>query len=387
MSCRIKCSKGSKAEDTKFFEFAEKDLSITDPEDPRFLSLEDLRKCLVAKKFIGADGDTCIWRFVSSKVKEDEKGKIKYSDRIVGIGSEEIYPVKRLIINQENEVIISNVGAVQKPDLIGFATDYFNNGKIKVSCQLRTDMPGDTVKNKDKFPPVMMTDLISTNEESDMIYKFACICCEDSVIKFPVESFGSVGFVLKAELNNEIIYDSAIKLAKGKHDLYGVGYVNCMRKDGKTFDLVVKNLTKDTSVVPGTGIRYQKITIYTYDMLSWYDGEQDHEVTIEEARANDKGLLAGSLQSGILPGRSLQSEQDKQQITLPSDGYDPGKISQGDEVKFSYGKWHRRKVSEERLGSVSIYMFVFKTEEDAEKIIGRYNSLTESNQLKFWGLA
>lgn len=54
--------------------------------------------------------------------------------------------------------------------------------------------------------------------------------------------------------------------------------------------------------------------------------------------------------------------------------------------KFGSGKWYRGDFSEEIMGAVSIYMFVFKSLEEAEKVIGRYNTLTESRQEKFWGL-
>ncbi len=377
MGCRLKCSKGTKAEDVIFLEFGDKELSVTDPDLDAFLSLEDVRNRLAAEGFIGTDEDGYIWRFVLPKVKPDEKGEVRYTDRILGTQTEEIYPAKKLIINSENEIIITNVDAVGRPDLIGFATDYFNNGKIKVFCRLRDYMEGDGEKNRGKFQPVMLTDVISTREEDDVNYKFVCVCCEDSVLEFPVESFGSVGIVIKAEVNNEVIYDSAVHWAPGDHDLDGRGSVNCIKRDGKTFDIVVKNLTKDTGVVPGTAIRYQKITIYTHDLLSWYDGNTDREITVEESRKNAPKPVRRMM---------LMAAPDsaKEQITIPVDSYDPGKIEQGAQVQFSCGKWRRRKVAEGILGSVSIYMFVFKTEEEAKKVIGRYNSLTESSQVNYW---
>lgn len=378
MGCRVKCSKGTGAGDVMVLDFADKELSVTDPDQDAFLSVEDVRNRLTAEKFIGSDQDGYIWRFVLPKVKPDEKGEVRYTDRILGTQTEEVYPAKKLIINTENEIILTNVDAVGRPDLIGFATDYFNNGKVRVTCRLRDYMQGDGEKNAGKFQPVMLTDVISTREEDDVNYKFVCVCCEDSVVEFPVESLGSVGIVIKAELDNEIIYNSAVHWATGDHDLYGRGSVNCMKRDGKTFDIVVKNLTKDTSVVPGTAIRYQKITIYTQDLLSWYDGDAGREITVEESRANAQNLVRRMALTAA-PAAA------KEQITIPIDSYDPGTIDQGAQVKFGCGNWSRRKVAEGILGSVSVYMFVFKTEAEAKKVIGRYNSLTESNQARYWG--
>lgn len=381
MNCKIKCCKGTEPNDVITLEFEDKDLSITDSESKLFLSLAHIRNRLISEKFIGTDQDHYVWRFVSSKVKPDEKGKVRYSDRIIGTQTEELYPAKKLIINNENEIILTNVEAIGRPDLIGFATDYFNNGEIKVTCRLRDYMEGDREKNHGKFQPVMITDLISTREEDDINYKFACICCEDSIVEFPVESLGSVGMFIKAELNNEIIYESAVHWTKGDHDLYGRGSVNCIRKDGKTYDIVVKNLSKDTNVIPGHGIRYQKITIYTHDLLSWYDDEEKKLITIEESRANDEKKVRAKVR-GFMVG----ANSEKTQITIPCDSYEPGKIERGSEVVFTYGKWYRKEVSKSRLGSVNIYMFVFKTEEEAKKVIGRYNSLKESEQIRYWGI-
>ncbi len=394
MDCQIKCSKGTKPEDVISLKFEGKDLAVTDSESTAFLSLADVRKRLIEENFIGKDREEYVWRFVASKVKGDEKGNVRYSDRIIATLTEELYPAKKLIINNENELIITNVEAVGRPDLIGFATDYFNNGKLKVTCRLRDYMEGDSQKNAGKFQPLMITDLISVREEDDINYKFVCVCCEDSIVEFPVESFGSIGFAIKAELNNEIIYDSGVRFADGEYDQYGKGTVNCIRRDGKTFDIVVKNLTKDTSMVPGQAIRYQKITIYTQDLLSWHDLDTNKEITADEVRAKDRNnarMLRVGRPAANLMGtgkRAMQTDDNshKTQITLPGGSYDPGKIEEGQEVTFQYGRWCLGKVSESRLGSVNIYMFVFKTREEAEKVIGRYNSLTESKQARYWGI-
>lgn len=391
MDCQIKCSKGTRPEDVICLKFEGKDLAVTDSESPAFLSLADVRKRLVEENFIGRDREEYVWRFVASKVKGDEKGNVRYSDRIIATLTEELYPAKRLIINNENELIITNVEAVGRPDLIGFATDYFNNGKLKVTCRLRDYMEGDRQKNAGKFQPVMITDLISVREEDDVNYKFACVCCEDSVVEFPVESFGSIGFAVKAELNNEIIYSSGVHWADGHHDLYGKGTVNRIERDGKTFDIVVKNVTKDTGMVPGQAIRYQKITIYTQDLLSWHDLDTEKEITADEVRAKDKNnarmLRMGRTAANSTAKIAMQTANShKTQITLPESSYDPGKIEEGQEITIRYGRWCLGKVSESRLGSVNIYMFVFKTREEAEKVIGRYNSLTESKQARYWGI-
>lgn len=81
----------------------------------------------------------------------------------------------------------------------------------------------------------------------------------------------------------------------------------------------------------------------------------------------------------------LDSSNDgKEQIELPSGSVEPGKIAPGSPVKFKCGNWCVKKTSEHKWGAVNIYMFVFESLEMAEKVIGRYNSLTEEQQLAFW---
>ncbi|RKJ37902.1 hypothetical protein D7X25_31400 [bacterium 1XD42-8] len=287
---------------------------------------------------------------------------------------ETIYPAKKLFINSKNEMIISNVDKAGRPDLIGFATDFFNNGKVKVWCRLRDYVEGDIKANKGKFQPVMLTDVITTREKDDVNYKFACICCEDSILEFPVESYGTVGIVIKAELNNTIIYDSAVHWAPFDKKLYGRGSVNCMKRpeDKEIYNITVKNVTKDTGIVPGTALRYQKITIYTQDLLSWYDIPT--KTTFTENSKNSVKKAA------------VLVNQLKEQITLPEGSYDPGEIVPGSPVKFGCGQWYVGDIGQEKLGAVSVYMFVFKTLEEAEECIGRYNVLTESKQAEFWNV-
>lgn len=390
MACRIKCSKGSKEGDSIELVFEGKDSTVTDSEDERFLSLLNVRDRLVEEGFIGNDADHAIWRFVVHKVASDEKKKIRYSDRILAMEAEELYPAKRLFINERNEIIISNVDKTGRPDLIGFATDYFNNGKIKVWCRLRDYVEGDGEANKGKFQPVMLTDVITTREEDDVNYKFACICCEDSVLEFPVESYGTVGIVIRAELDNTVIYDSAVHWARYDKKLYGRGSVNCMKRpeDKEVHNITVKNVTKDTGIVPGTALRYQKITVYTQDLLSWYDIPT--KTTFTENSQRPVQNMGKAVETAAVYGKTngihaLSSSTDsKEQITVPEGSYDPGEITEGAPVKFGCGQWYVGDVGEQKLGSVSIYMFVFKTLEEAEKIIGRYNVLTESAQADFW---
>ena len=147
-------------------------------------------------------------------------------------------------------------------------------------------------------------------------------------------------------------------------------------------------------MVPGQAIRYQKITIYTQDLLSWHDLDTNKEITADEVRAKDRNnarMLRVGRPAANLMGtgkRAMQTDDNshKTQITLPAGSYDPGKIEEGQEITIRYGRWCLGKVSESRLGSVNIYMFVFKTREEAEKVIGRYNSLTESKQARYWGI-
>jgi hypothetical protein len=259
MNCIITVSKGIQDDDVIRIELEGKDLSVNDFESPGFLSAKDIKKILLQREFI-ADEDE--WRFVFSNVKSGKD--IQYSDRLLATNGEDHYPARKLLVNDgqkgkfENLIIITNVKRKSKPDLIGFATDYFNNGDIKVRCRLRDYMKGDKEANKGKFQPLMLSDVISTSI-INIGYEFVCVCCEGSIIEFPVESFGTVGMNLKAKVNNEIIYDCCFHWDSYNHDMVGRSSVNCMAvyENGKKTvrNITVKKLSGDSSILPGTGMR------------------------------------------------------------------------------------------------------------------------------------
>lgn len=392
MACKVRVVRGSKENDEKTFEFTNKDINVTDFRKSEFFSVSDLRTRLMQENFITAetDGKDSVWKFLYSYVETSGSETIEYEERFVPLSSEKHCWIMDIatFANHDQEIIvmITNTNRDGLPDLMGFATDYFNNGKIKVRCRLRMNMEKDHELNAGKFEPLMLTNVMSTRESDSIEYKFACVCCEDSVIEFPVESFGTVGINLKAEINNEIIYDCCFAWAPYVHDITGHVSVNCFStiKDGKreTRNLVVKNIYNDKSIVPGTEIHYQKIRIYTHDVLEWYD--KDQKKTYDRNSVDPTSHVSAALQSvDSLQGLSKINSAEKQ-IDLPGGSVAPGTISKGDEVTFGYGRRSITKISEAILGAVDIYMFVFNTLEDAKRVIGRYNRMTESEQSHFW---
>ncbi|MEG0378464.1 MAG: hypothetical protein RR614_08300, partial [Eubacterium sp.] len=86
-------------------------------------------------------------------------------------------------------------------------------------------------------------------------------------------------------------------------------------------------------------------------------------------------------------GNSLQGVGSSgQQVTIDGKIITPATLEKGEKVKVSYGNWWPESFEswEKPLGTISVYLFVFKSLEEAKQLMDQYNLLAPGLQEKFW---
>lgn len=373
MNFEVLCSKGSGSDES---------VTITDADLAGLAGkkLSDLRAALERKKvngqsFIGPDSSNSQFRFVMPYAERQAEN---YSDRIVGLSTEKLICLSDMFINDKNQIILTNTKKKNKPDLIGFAADCWAGGELRVRCRL--NKRGDcAAKNRDKFQPLMLTNVVPTNENIQLHYDNVCICCEDSVVEFPMDCYGTVGFGYKAQLaSGEILRESSMHWAIGDNNLYGGASVYFWDAKDGTREIVMKAIEHVSGIDPATKMNYQKLTFIARDMRSWVNGDEGKRVIDVNTPAPNKSLQ----------GRALfRSAGDTgQQVTIDGKKITPATPQPGDKVKVTYGNWWPKEFDswENALGVVSVYFFVFTSLEEAKKLLGQYNMLPPGEQEKFW---
>jgi hypothetical protein len=353
---------------------------ITIPNCDSNMKVSAFRNLLVSKNFIAREEDREQWRFVLSNVESVAGSKPAYTDRMLGLGSEVYAPISDVMLeNSKNEIVITNILTSVKPDLIGFASNWFAGGKLKVRCTL-----SDNPKNKDKFQPVMLTDVITTNPNQSIYYSNVCICCEDSALYFGLRCFGSVGFEYRASLaSGDLMRQSATHWAPGTYEVYGEHGFKSWQDDDKA--IIMKAIENVSGIDPQTKMNYMKATLIAKDMEAWRDWGAKPEKIYS---IDDKPKLQFSrIQPMELSMKTAAQKQQQQQI-VPGSDITPSTPVKGDKEYVNYGKWwpERSKPWEKPEGTLDIYFFTFKTLEAAKKHFDRYNTTPLHEHGNIWGI-
>lgn len=372
MGFEVLCSKGSASDES--ITVTETDLTGLDGK-----KLSDLRTALEKKMvnnrtFIEPDSSTSQDRFVMPYA---EQNAVNYSDRIVGITSEKLINLSDMFINDKNQIVLTNTKKANKPDLIGFAADCWSGGRLRVRCRLNNGNE-TKAKNKGKFEPVMLTNVVPTNENIQLHYDNVCICCEDSVVEFPIDCYGTVGFGFKAQLaSGDIVRESCMHWNIGDKRLYGGACINFWDTKDGTREIVMKAISHVSGIDPATKMNYQKITFTARDMLSWVNGNDGKKVIDVNTPSKNISLRNAGLQVGA---------STTPQVTVDGKSITPATLLPGDKLNITYGNWWPKDFDswENALGTVNVYLFVFTSLEEAKKLIDQYNILAPSLQAKFW---
>jgi hypothetical protein len=349
MGVKIKCSKGAGVNDSRDFEV-----------ESESVKLNALRSILIREQFIVSDSATANlgYRFVMPRAE-----KMVYEDVILSDQVEKYMPIGDLFINNKREIVLTNVFASKRPDLMGFATNWWSHRHTRVQCRLNKADPEAITINEGKFEPVMMMDVKSTSEKTAIPYDNVCICCKDSRVEFGIRSWGGVGFsfYVGAGAGDPIVSDLYLFWGGDDKDLYGDATIRRWQNDAKTISIIA---TADaTNIDPTTKLHYQKITFKTRNVTSIpRDGKTKS--------SNTPPPVIGQIQAA----RAAASTEQK--VVVASGGsITPGTATKGGSSEQGFGSAAQIVADswDNPLGEVIVYFFVFNTLEDAKKIIDRYN--------------
>ena len=366
----IKCYKGAK----------DSDITTINVEDDMLLC--EVREMLIQKGFIEPDNrqEGIAYRFIMKQTKKDpKKDKMLLKDVVMPLEMEDIPPVSR-IWGFEKQIVLTNIDAPYS-DLVGFACDSWNNGYASASCSLNRTDP-EAIKQNDKiaaFKPMMLTDVLSTNEKVIANFNNVCICQKGSVVQFSISSWGAAGFHFKIEIGaGEPIVKGLYSTFNDSPNRYGQTSTRCWQKGRKTIEIQAVDELRD--IIPGQRIAYQKITVSTRNLISYKRGDKlySSEATPPIPMLSDSRqiLLAGNFTSECDIRRSLATAPMNENIMVDGDSITPGTAITGGDSKETHGKIHACVTApwEEALGVIVIHFFVFKSKEEALNTIQGLNS-------------
>lgn len=329
----------------------------------RTMNADELRKILKI---------TYDWAFVLPVIKEDVVKDVE--QRIVSnYASEKYIPIQDIILPATNEIILTNMKKIKNPDLVSTKCEWFQDNKLMVQCVLNPS-PKNADANKDKFPPIMLSNTSTTNIKSSFYntYKNVCICCKDSIVEFNVKCRGSLGFAYQVLLNTGKVINTVF-LGTTAYKSFCQTTLKLWSSE-KEIKIVPSNSLSDYD--PILNSRYMNITFRACDIISWSPNKEGnplyHADNFKQSAKNINMFYA--------------LDDNISQVYVPGEGITPGTAIEGDKVDVPKNAgFYPKEVApwEPGLGSITITMFVFDTIEEAYKFQVRYNNIIKD--LNLWG--
>lgn len=370
--------------------------------------ISDLRKYLEQINFITSDTNECTWRFLTPNVEQSEKSQ--KDARILSINIESILSTEDLAATTtSHELMLTDTKKTKKPDLMGFLVDGFKGGDLEVKCTLNDSNDKSITHNKDKFQPIMLSDVCSTADNINLSFKNVCLCCKDSAIKFYMHCCGTLGFWYEVHINNEdftLIRSSGTRWDTNIENTWG--HAECYSWDGDDEQIIIK-ATTDVGIRPNERLHYMKLTIRAADLLSWktHTGElfiPQSDLGKRKYEAKKQGLLinychpielASKLKSENKTNKFTwcnkivfaKSQDNNEQTGVSGSDVEPATPTKGEHQDIKYGPWWCQDTSsfEKAQDSLDIYFFVFNDLETAKRYIDHINSVALKAGTSIWG--
>lgn len=362
---KIKCYNGTGAND------------LIECEIPDGSKLGEVRTLLKNKNFMPDDNVSANigYRFV---VRNLGTSKMNLDDVLIPISTEAFVPYESILGN-EKQIIITNNFATKKPDLVGFNTSWWFNRFVSVQCRLNNSDPeAKTANDKiEAFQPLMLNDVIATSKNVAAAYDNVCVCCEGSHVQFNLSSWGAAGYSFQIGMDSgSNIVDELLLCFDGYKDQYRQTSIRRWQKDAKT--IAIHATSKIEGILPGQSIRYQKVKFKTRRMTSFTKGST---TVTSNTQPPVLKLIDNALDldtAFVKPDFRALANASNQTVIVPGQSIEPGTPMPGGSSTQEWGKpvsAYKADPWEEPLGEVVVYFFVFKTWEDAKKVIEGYNGI------------
>lgn len=346
-STKVTCYKGTQTGDKKTY-----NLNVES-------TLDKIRDKLTSDGFMPLDqGDTIAYRFVNS-----QSTSTKFEEAVVGRDYERYIPLKN-VVGTASQLVLTNIHASNKPDLLGINSTSFFNRHIAVSISLNNEDPKarETNAKLKAFAPLMLSNVQPTSTNVNAHFENVCVCVDGSVVSFTISSWGAAGF----EISIASKADSIVK------EMYHMLGNSPNRDDATTFrrysdkEQTIKIVgLSQLNIAKNLLVNYQQVTFKTRRMTAYSSDGHNYQ----------SNQSPPSLESRLERNRLLAMTQNR--MIVPGDGITPGTTMRGPHSEQKFGTLSNIKVDDwtQALGEVNVYFFVFKSLEQAKKIIYGYNAL------------
>ncbi|MBT2511710.1 hypothetical protein J7I98_39235 [Streptomyces sp. ISL-98] len=349
----VTCHKGTGSQD-------EKKIQV----DPK-MKLDRVRKELETSGFIAPDGAGHKFRFVeltaASLPDLNQPG-----GGTVSPSNEEYLPLHKYLRN--GNFFVTNIDA-PRPDLLGIRSGFFEDRHLFVRVRLNN---GDGAKENadiNAFDPIMLTNVKPTNPDTPAGYfENVCVVVENSVVAFDLCSFAAAGY-------NYTIEPGIATRAKG-------GLAVCRQPgDGRQYLTTTSDRYGDVArtirivgadranVHPSRYVRFQKVTFTTRRLTKVYGDGQKVELDTQPPNLNRADPRMWSL------APEPDSVAREQLQVIPGSSVKVGGPTQGSfsKTKMVGAGWEGDDWTR-ALGQVTVYFFVFRSWDDAHKVVSSYNA-------------
>jgi hypothetical protein len=362
----VSCYKGTNPGDNKRFNF-----------DP-MLKLSEVRKRLKTDGFLPDDNapSDIAYRFIAAQSESSEM-----SDALINKSVENLVPLAG-VLGKQNQLLTTNYLARRKPDLIGIGTDWFFNRYVGVNISLNNGDPeGKKTNDRIKaFRPLMLTNVKPTSQNVVGIWDNVCVCVENSVVSFSINSWGAAGFqyYIAPDQGDPICNGDLNICLWDQPNRYASAYMARYASKPQTIQIVS---AKSQQITGGEILRFQKVTVKTRRIKGYsQDGKRYASNQTPPTRSGPAGLEGFNAELA-----DAASDLNNQKalvkapgiVTVPGDSVTPGGPVAGPPSQQQWGKpiydidvddWSQA------LGEVVIYFFVFESWEKANAVINGYNA-------------
>jgi hypothetical protein len=363
----ITCYKGTAtAQDFRVYQF-----------DPSTF-LTAVRTRLTTDGFLPADdtANNVAYRFVAAQSESSNM-----EEALINKSVEYLLPVAG-VLGGANQLITTNYLATTKPDLIGIGTDWFFDRNVGVNISLNTGDPEAVATNSSigAFPPLMLTNVKPTSSNVVGIYDNVCVCVENSVVNFSISSWGAAGFQYYiAPESGEPICDGDLNICFGDNpNRRGNAFLS--RYYGKSQTIQIVGAASQNISGGAETLRFQKVTVKTRRITS-YD-QNGTTFASNQAPPTPSGPASADVFHARVADAAADLDSQKSLVkaptitTVPGDSIKPGGTVEGPASQQQFGSPISNIQTDDwsqALGEVVIYFFVFKSFEQANRVINDYN--------------
>lgn len=335
------------------------------------MKLSDVRTLLTRERFLPPGSDAEDYRFVgtgSTTPQELEKTKGLILENL------EPYLPVRSILGHGLQMILTDIKANPKSDLVGMATEWFFDRHLGVQISLNDADPAAKEINQRirAFKPMQLTHVKPTSDAVAGLYDNVCVCVENSTVQFNIHSWGAAGF------NYDIRPQSGDPIAAGLYVTFGDDrnrYSATSLRRYETSAQTIQIVGAEAAQIPTwETLRFQKVTVKSRRITSYKkNGKTYSSNAMPPVNASSRSVYRDSI-AEYARARDIVGAGDIG--ILPGDAIKPGGPTTGPASQQQFGGVSDVETDDwtQALGSVVIFFFVFRSWEDANRVINGYNA-------------